>query len=647
MKLFSFLTTLLLFTFGSAQQISDTGWTVLDPSKADKIIYVSDSEGNDQTGVIYTPSNSDVFSNPFDSSAAIQPFKTIQQAANQISDNGEAAWILLKRGDTFYSSLPVKNGLSEDKPFMYSSYGVSNQPPLLKTGDSDAIRFCCNDDISDFRAVGISFYAYLRNPDDSGYQGPIRSRGIYLVSTSGATIKNILIEGCTFDFYSNNEINDHDGRVKNITLRRNLITNNYSVDGHSQGLYAGGVDGIELIENIFDHNGWYKQSINSNNSKEDGQATIFNHNSYFATLHNVLFEGNSFYRPSSIGTKWTANEGPASTTNVKIINNFYHDCEIGISIGGNEETPPHRFKNIQIQGNVISDLGKSQQTNRTLGWGIEIKDWDNGICMDNYILTTSNPEVTSVRAIIMSQENRDVTISHNIMHDMNGKSIGIGNMEVSNIIIEKNKISLPARNQDVFISVETPYTIFSENQYYHPSENYNDRFKIGSSRVDVQEWSDRLMENNMNFGSFDFPDDSRNMEKYITEVLGLSGYDEFYSEIGKMNHLNWRLEYTAEAITKWIKEGFDSNSLNIPDQNKKTITLYPNPTKENIFVTLDNSNIKRVTIYSLLGKQIQTVELMNQNENEIPTEKLTAGIYIMKFFDDSRNKTYFERFVKK
>src|SRR5690606_1309445 len=117
-----------------------------------------------------------------------------------------------------------------------------------------------------------------------------------------------------------------------------------------------------------------------------GQATYHNHNTYFANTKNTTFTGNSFHRGSSMGTKWSANNGEASASDIDIVNNLYHDNEIGISMGGNVKEPPFRFKNINITENIITSTGKSNTTNRNVAWNVEIEDWDEGVFSNNLII---------------------------------------------------------------------------------------------------------------------------------------------------------------------------------------------------------------------------------------------------------------------
>ena len=562
MRLSYLLLLLFLTPILSYAQLDNDGWTILTPSSTTKIIYVSASDGDDLTGETYTSANSEIGSDPFLPSGVIMPFKTIEAAATNI-DDGEGGWILLKRGDTFFESLVSKSSASKNNPMLYASYGSSNEQPLLKTGRESGISACCRS-TTNFWVVGISFYAHTRNPKDADYINGDGSSGFSFYCGEGHKIDNILIEGCVFRFYVSNVMQGA-GLVTDIKLRRNVILNNYGTtgQGHSQGLYGSHIDGILLEENIFDHNGWYKQSINSDNDKADGQATIFNHNTYFADNHNVTFTGNTFLRPSSIGTKWTANTGVASTSNLTLTNNFYYDYEVGISLGGNEPDLPYRFKNVIVSENVFDQPNVSMQTNRDLGWMIEIIDWDNGVLSDNLFVHQKLSERTNCYGIKILGENRNLTIRDNILYNlMNSDYFTIGDSKLGvphfiNSSIYENELTFPSENEEYFVDSyrAVDNSLFSNNTYSN-AQDYNEAFRIDTDRISYNEWISSAGESGSITTPPTYPDPSRSFDRYVTEVLGLSSVEDFYIELRNQSKLNWRLGYTAQNINEWIKEGF-------------------------------------------------------------------------------------------
>src|SRR6516164_3717349 len=99
----------------SGLPLDANGWTIFTPSSDTRIIYVSDSTGNDSTGVI---------------GDSTHPYKTLAQGMSLLR-NGYPDWLLLKKGDTWtnqaLSNINV-SGRSATEPMLFSSYGTGAQP---------------------------------------------------------------------------------------------------------------------------------------------------------------------------------------------------------------------------------------------------------------------------------------------------------------------------------------------------------------------------------------------------------------------------------------------------------------------------------------------------------------------------------------
>ncbi len=652
-----FLSAIQVF---SQNNLDSEGWTILDKANSTKILYVSSTDGNDGTAVVYNPNDSVIGSDPIQPTGTVQAFATVAAAANNVS-NGEAAWILLKRGDTFFESLVPKSGASPTMPFVYASYGSSNQVPLLKTGSQPGFFYCCNT-IQYTSIIGLSFYAHTRNPDDPDYIDSNGSTGINLYSNAGQQINHILFEGNIFRFYISNVIQGP-GTLDNIVLRRNLILDNYSETAHSQGLFAARVDGMILDDNIFDHNGWYKQSINSDNSKKDGQATIFNHNTYFALNHNITFSNNSFYRPSSVGTKWTADEGPASTTNIQMINNFFHDCEVGISIGGNDATNSYRFQNITISDNVLSAMGRSQQTNRTLAWYIWVDDWDGGIINDNFLLHQDYAPITYTRGIFVLGDTQDATIENNILYNLeNGPYIDLGPLDCTSCEVRNNELTMPTTNINNFVNSSnvTNSPAFSNNTYVNAT-TYNDVFRANNSGMGYTDWLTYSGESTPSTVlTTPYPDPTRSFDRYVTEVLGLADLDAFYTELRNISYLDWRPTYTAENINEWIKLGFRENTEETGEETggetgEATGEATGEETlKENILVyNFGNGNFQLndhshdlISTIEVFGPNGGILKEIKTSENNYTIEGLSSGLYFFTFKNSNNEIVSVEKYLK-
>lgn len=110
-------------------QPSLQGWTDLEALinssvySDSRIVYVSSSLGNDSTGQVYRPDSSQLGGRPLDPSGSIAPFSSLQAAWAQIR-NGSADVMLLRRGDTWTSSLITnKAGPSASARIIVAAYG--------------------------------------------------------------------------------------------------------------------------------------------------------------------------------------------------------------------------------------------------------------------------------------------------------------------------------------------------------------------------------------------------------------------------------------------------------------------------------------------------------------------------------------------
>jgi hypothetical protein len=463
LTLIAFLLSFLTFAAHAALPKTSEGWTIFNPSKDSLIVYVS-NDGDDETAKKYTKKQ--LGNSPFTppENMVLPSFKTFKAAFEKTRKN-KPDWILVKRGDNFFDSIDVRNGKSLTEPFLTATYGEDYANPIFNTGAEKALNKCCHS-LSDIVIQGLDFYAHTRDPKSPLYFSAAGDAGINLYVNKGNIIKNFLIEGNCGKFYVGNVIQGP-GSFDNIATRRNSFLDHYSTDSHSGGLYTENVN-IKLEENIFDHIGWLIQASEIA-GKEQGAATMFNHNTYFANARNVEFINNIFIRSSRIHNKWTANEGPHSSSDIIIKNNLYVDREIGISAGGNK-AGADRFKNYQITDNVMLNIGHSQPTGRTLSWGLEIKDWDRGIVKNNYFLNQVNSQVTNTYGVKISGITKNVEIENNKFDDLfsaNAIVLGTGG-SIENIAINNNQFTFK-ENGDALIKVENDLTgySFKNNQYFH------------------------------------------------------------------------------------------------------------------------------------------------------------------------------------
>src|SRR4051812_42453621 len=137
------------------------GWTSVGASSDSRIIYVS-SSGND--------SNSGL--------SSASPVKTIDYAKTLLRD-GMPDWLLLKRGDSWSGEglgSWSKSGRSALEPMLISAYGTGARP-LIKTGAYNGF-YTQNGAVNNLDIIGIHLYADTRDPDSPTYVGAEGGSGI-------------------------------------------------------------------------------------------------------------------------------------------------------------------------------------------------------------------------------------------------------------------------------------------------------------------------------------------------------------------------------------------------------------------------------------------------------------------------------------
>ncbi|PIE50017.1 MAG: secretion protein [Flavobacteriales bacterium] len=70
----------------------------------------------------------------------------------------------------------------------------------------------------------------------------------------------------------------------------------------------------------------------------------------------------------------------------------------------------------------------------------------------------------------------------------------------------------------------------------------------------------------------------------------------------------------------------------IEKQPTNVVVAYPNPTKNSLFLKVENPKIKiqTVTFFSILGRPVATYQL-NANATKINLDRLKSGKYLMKY----------------
>lgn len=333
-----------------APNIDDKGWTILTPSADARTIYVSNSQGSDSN----------------DGRSESAPVRTIARGLALIR-HGYPDWLLLKKGDTWTDEAfgvisgvangKARSGRSANEPMLFGAYGTGARPliktnPLNHAAGISAFGGGGGGGGNYLAIVGLEFYAYTRDPDSLSFNAETITNnhsGISLLNPIGW----LLIEDCKFGFYGLNLGFQGASSQANVMLRRSIITDAYSVNSHSQGIFVnGGMQGMLIEENLFDHNGWHADI--------EGTRTKFNHNVYYQHEQGpVIYRGNINARASAAGIQ--GRSGGIGTDNLFVANpltGFFSGNGATAGQSSNWES------NVVLHGIGASDIGD--------GWGLHI-----------------------------------------------------------------------------------------------------------------------------------------------------------------------------------------------------------------------------------------------------------------------------------
>lgn len=100
----------------------------------------------------------------------------------------------------------------------------------------------------------------------------------------------------------------------------------------------------------------------------------------------------------------------------------------------------------------------------------------------------------------------------------------------------------------------------------------------------------------------------------------------------------------------WLAGSYPDSQINLTaplstsDFDKNTISVYPNPSNDFIFVKgIENRTISQVSIVDILGKNV--FEAAEMNGNKIDISNLNTGIYILSITSDNKQERI--KFIKK
>ncbi|MGB0766128.1 MAG: right-handed parallel beta-helix repeat-containing protein [Phycisphaeraceae bacterium] len=280
------------------------GFTTLTKSPNTRVIYVSNSQGNDSN----------------DGLSEATPVKTLQHAKDLVRD-GKPDWLLLKCGDVWENEHLMglmQSGSSDVEPFVLSTYGEGARPLIIPPSGTHGIQLT-GTRVNGVVIQGIHIYAATRDPASPKFvnrDGQWDGINVRLTSQDGLYVRSLVIEDCIVSHFDTNiEIVDDwprlqkgdngeatagtPGRIK-ATLRRNIVQYASGTDSHSIGIYLEGTRDTVVEQNLVDHNG----TAQSDGIKKRNKRS---HNIYCQTFNGpITFRENIISRAGAHGLQLRA-----------------------------------------------------------------------------------------------------------------------------------------------------------------------------------------------------------------------------------------------------------------------------------------------------------------------------------------------------
>jgi hypothetical protein len=521
------------------------GFTVVTPEAHSKVVYVSSSLGSDAN----------------DGLSAASPVKSLDYAKSLLRD-GSGDQMLLARGDVWRESIGewTKSGRSHDEPIVIGSYGAGPRP-RLETGTRSAFSIISSKaDVEHVALLGIDMVASARVPGSPDFvAGAPGGNGLRILSK----VDDLLVEDCVVQAYEDNVLlQDYNAPQSNVTIRRSQVLDAYSTtDGHAQGLYAYGVRGLTLEENLFDHNGWSE-------TVPGAPATVYNHNIYLSSnTTGVVVKGNVIANASSHGLQ--ARGGG------RIEDNVFLDNPIGVTFGvvKGASVAPGGVSGV-INGNVF--LGSRDIAGAGRGKGLEIGNTKPNIptVVSNNIFAHANEAAGSDYAMLLSYAGdtdgeqaagiNDLTVQGNIVYrwtkglkfDGALEPGAAGRFGINRVTVRGNDFQQVVDGRMVMHDspMDPAQEKWEANRYDADPRNASEVY-LGGKAMTLEKW----VSNDDKTGTAAaaaFVDAGRSADTYAGVTTGAWTRGALLAAMRTDPAGVWRPQFTAAAMIDYIRGGF-------------------------------------------------------------------------------------------
>lgn len=549
--------------------------------------------------------------------------------------SGKPDWLLLKRGSVWDEALGHwrKVGRSASEPMRIAAYGTGARPLIALTTSTSPF----------YRSGGSGSpasidYIALQGIEITAASPPLNSTVCFWLGPGS----HLLIEDCVFAQHAGgiSVQKDASGRVSNVTIRRNIIRDNYYTSGHVQGIFCSGVDGLIIEENVIDNNG----------TGGDG-PTVFKHNIYISTDNtDVHIRNNLLTRASSHGCQLRA--GGELNGNVVI------QCPLALLLGGGDPVAVSHTSGItgEIRNNVVLE-GTDIDGSTARGWGIQLTNIGllGAMVADNVI---ANKTTTNAAGAIMLTANSygsgvgcsNVKVRRNTIYNWRGGidiSTVPGSPPSPSTFVAQAGHSFRNNNIQSDIAADSATLVatasgadpanflWDGNNYYRDSGG-NEFTDEGVARA-YAAWVTAAGETDSSNTQTAFPDTAKTLQAYIGAIAGDSSYDfdDAIDRLQEQSSQNWDERLRIQRIAAALRQGWIAASwmeevcLAIwAESTRELLTGSPHASGsylQNICNEGWNETVRNLTIPAP-PTSIQVISFTTTTAQITAIESVTAGI---------------------
>lgn len=512
-------------------------WTQFVPSVDTRLIFVSSSQGSD-TNTGLTPD---------------RPVKTLAKGYELLRD-GYPDWMLLKRGDVWQESMPspTKSGRSADERLIVGAYGSeTNRPKITTPSDANGMQAQGDQTLANVAYVGLHLEPESRGAGES----PTGIR--WLRSCDNVLFEDMYIEGYSVNvvlqaYPESNQLND-------IRFNGCVIVDSWSNTGHSQGMFAKGVNGLEVENSVLASNGF--------NYNMGAEPTIFNHNAYIQNgCAGIVFRNNIIADASSHGIQLR----PGGI----VENNLFISNPLALLVGGGTGPEPEGVTGI-VRNNLIM-YGRDISPDLPRAYGFTLSNIREAEVSNNYFNISTigaNHHAITIggdRALMV----RNLDVSHNLILNWEG-SITIyepndgqimDNVKVTHNAFYRDltpnsssgNLNMPLIKTYDGSSVEV---LLAENEY-HYYQMHDRPFKVGNSAFDVAEWID-LVEPTASSLPLNSPPPNLGLDTYLGSIEQSGDMQVFIEQARLMSRSNPQFNYSAASVIQWFTTEIGTHNVGL------------------------------------------------------------------------------------